>query len=92
MGWSPYRRQRGGDGQVSRHRLCCLGSDVIVIQMQFLQLAGLALTQSVADDDGTFILQSVLTQPTGRRQVLSVSYSLKFELLGKLTIFLSAPC
>ena len=83
-------RQLGGDGQVSRHRLCSLEGDAIDMQIQFLQFAGLALAQSVADDNGTFVFQLVPTKPTSRRQVLSVGYSLKFELLGKLTIFSSA--
>ena len=48
-------RQLGHDGQVSRHRLCSLDSDVVALQVQFLQLAGLALAQCIADDDGAFV-------------------------------------
>ena len=49
--------QLGRDDQVGRNRLRASERDAVVIQLQFFELADLALLQRIANDDGALVFQ-----------------------------------
>ena len=83
MGWTPYRRQLGCNGQVGCDRLCSRLGDAIGREIQLLQLASLVLTQRVADSNGALIFEPIGGQPASKRASLSDCYILKYVSFGQ---------